>query len=222
MRFNLPQNTIFYDENSRSAEGFYQMVPLATHIFEFTIPQDSFIKIGIAITSVDCEDLSMYGWFTKRPLDDALFYMDSGMNPFYIKKNYSYDELYAGNHGSKFTLFDKNFKFPESNILYTKLVTGSSIESEMKTYDDKHPSMTPVKDIVHESHRLLVDNNQTFFLNLRNLQNRIKNYRILFSTDGDACNAFEDLDRMPSNYRESDGSKMFSNFRYPSDNRPTY
>lgn len=227
MKYNLPQNTVLVEPSQQTRDGFYELGPEETQIFVFSVPPKKYIKLGIAIISVDCEDLSMTGWFSRKPLDIPMFPYHSGLNPFYVRKNYSYDEMYAGSNGTKLTIYDKDYvtPFPDGVTDYRLQAGGDIIDATLQ-YSGNTPSQPSMRPLIDKTQELVIDNNQEFyFFNVRNLQNKAKSFRLLTSTTQPDCDPHQDLDshtNATNEYIKKNVGDFASSFRYPSQNRPTF
>lgn len=215
----LPQNTSYFTFDDNTKNGIYHMNPLETHIHEFLVPKDGFIKIGIAIITMNCEDETLKGYFSDKPMGQQLFYGNSMVNLFSIKKNFSYDELYSGSNGSVFTIYDSTYKFDDSPVIKANRYNGTNtICAEQNEPDPLCLSKTPMKKILEVSSRLILDSGPTYYVMLKNLQNKEKEYRYMTSI---LDNPEDQMDNeCINNYKVSDKSNMYPHFRYPSNNRP--
>lgn len=214
----LPQNTIFWDLNSTNVDDLYPMRNEAKHIHAFQVPENGYIRIMISLITINSEDETLQGYFSEKPLGLPLFFGNSMVNPFVIRKNYMYDELYYGNKASIFKIYDTSYTdFDDTPFVYSKR-EDNTIVAQMNTTNPEHPDQTPVRKMFEIASRLQLPSGKTYYVNLTNLQNSDKTYKLMFSTDDSVNSTMPNP--CPDNYKCSDGSNMFSNFRYPSSNTP--
>lgn len=214
----LPQNTSYFKFDDNTKNGIYHMNPMETHIHEFNVPPNGFIKIGVAVITMNCEDETLQGYFSDKPLGQQLFYGNSKVNLFSIKKNYSYDEMYYGSNGTVFTIYDSKYIIDDTPIIKSyRANQTNTIYSETNEPDPLKPSYTPMNKILEVSSRLILDSGPIYYIMLKNLQNKEKEYRYVTSINDTEQDTMDN--ECINNYKVSDKSDMYPHFRYPSDNR---
>ena len=213
----LPQNSIFYDLNAINKDNLYPMRGTANHIHAFQVPSEKYIDIKISQVTINSQDGILQGYFSDQPMGQRLFYGNTNVNPFVIKKNYSFNEINTGNHGSIFRIYSKDYIFDDKNIVYSKFENSTnSIVSEISSPDPNFQSYTPVKQIVDVATRLIVNPNQTYYVNLTNRQ--VKDITYKFLIDDETNPSVMDDTKCINNYQVSDESNLYPHFRYPSRN----
>lgn len=216
----LPQNTIFYDVGIQNKDYLYPMLPQADHVHAFQVPSKGKIQISIALTEINCEDFTLQGYFSDTILGQSLFPNLDYVNPFYVRKNYSYDTMYYASQSSNYVIYDDEYVFPKTNILSAEIVANNKIQAYISGPNPSAPSYTPVNEINDAVNRLILSSSKIYYVNLKNLQNKAKSYKLTFS-NGSNANSSPPNECLKT-VEESDTSNIYNKFRYPSQNRPSW
>lgn len=210
----LPQNTIFYDLGSQTNNNLYQMRCLANHIHAFQVTSKQYLLIKISMVTIGNQDGVLHGYFSDTPMGQNVFYGNTNVSPFIIKKNYANNEAYTGNHGSIFRIYSNDYDFSNGVVVSAQSSNPvNMITSYITGPDPDKPSYTPVKQIIEVASRLILTPDKTYYVNLQNRQNKDLIYKLVFDVDTPCAQMPKECIK---NYQVSDESNMYPHFRYPS------
>ena len=78
----LPNGVFLIDENNYDPDGLYRMGPGHTFIFKFRVKPFDKTQIHLSHKMDNSQDMTVDVWFSKKPLEPALFVNDPSLNHF--------------------------------------------------------------------------------------------------------------------------------------------
>lgn len=80
----INDNFELINEDCRKPHGYYDIDPMMTHIYPFSIEVDNPLVISIVLRNIDKQDEALCCWFSEDPLEYSVFPLLHYVSPFAV------------------------------------------------------------------------------------------------------------------------------------------
>lgn len=90
----MNENYEIMNEDCRKPHGYYDIEPMFTHVYPFSIEIDNPLIISVVLRNIDKQDEALCCWFSSEPLEYSVFPRINYISPFSILRGVTNFTIY--------------------------------------------------------------------------------------------------------------------------------